>query len=289
MKIALGTVQFGIDYGITNEQGQTPKNEVKQILKFAKEKELNVLDTAPSYGESETILGQYHNNDFKIITKTPHFSNDTIGIDDVQFLKEQFEMSLKNLNVSNVYGLMIHNVADCYKKGSENIFSTLYRFKDMGLAKKIGVSVYTPEDIYMLLKNFTFDMIQLPLNILDQRIVQSGLLEELKRRDVEIYVRSVFLQGILLEEITKIPQKFTKFLSNYFHEIEAYGLTKEESALLFLNKLKEIDYVVLGVNNLTQLKRNWEAYNKIQALEDIKIDYSKYAVNEISIIDPRRW
>lgn len=289
MKIALGTVQFGINYGITNEQGRTPKNEVKQILSYAKENKINVLDTAPSYGNSETVLGQYHQNNFKIVTKTPHLSNRLITTNDIGFLTESFHLSLKNLNVSNIYGLMIHNVEDCYKKGAETIFSTLNHFKNIGLVQKIGVSVYTPEDIEMLLKNFTFDMIQLPLNILDQRILKSGFLKELKKRNVEIHVRSAFLQGLLLEDITKIPEKFSKYLTYYFNHIKSYGLTKEEAALLFLNQIKEIDYVVLGVNNLSQLQRNLEAYNKIQNIEEIDIDYSKYAVNEVDIIDPRRW
>lgn len=288
MKIALGTVQFGIDYGITNKYGRTPENEVNHILTFAKGNEIDLLDTASSYGESESVLGKYHQNNFRIITKTPHFLNEVITEKDIQFLKEHFDMSLKRLNVSNVYGLMIHNVIDCYKSGSENIYSSLHELKKEGLVSKIGVSVYTPEDIEMLLNRFNFDIIQFPLNVLDQRILESGLLKELKKRNVEIYVRSAFLQGLLLEEIEKIPERFVKYLKDYFIDIKSKGISKLESALLFLNTIREIDYVVLGVNNLDQLKKNYEAYKKIQN-QEIEIDYSKYAVNELEIIDPRRW
>lgn len=289
MKIALGTVQFGMDYGITNKQGRTSKNEVKEILAYANKNGINILDTAPGYGDAEKVLGCFHNNEFEIITKTPHFNNPELTKKDIQFLTDTFNLSLKNLNVSKVYGLMIHNVLDCYKSGSDNLFSTLYRLKKEGVVQKVGVSVYTPEDIEMLLNNFSFDIIQFPLNILDQRILEKGLIQELKSRDIEIYVRSAFLQGLLLESIEKIPKKYIEYVTPYFNEIESQGLTKVESVLLFLNKIKEIDYVVLGVNNLSQLKRNMEAYNKIQHLEHIRIDFSKYAVNELDIIDPRRW
>ncbi|MCP1143744.1 aldo/keto reductase [Lysinibacillus endophyticus] len=290
MNIVLGTAQFGMDYGITNMLGITHKSEVEQILNYAQENYINTLDTAPGYGNSELVIGHYHRNRFKIITKTPHITNEVITDDDLKFVKDTLKSSLNRLNISQVYGIFIHNVADCYKKDSEKLFLTLEKLKYEGLVQKIGVSVYETRDIEMLLNsNLNFDIIQLPINVLDQRILRGNHLKVLKARGKEIYVRSIFLQGLLLEDISKMPEKFVEVLSFYFDAIKTKGLTKLESALLFINSINEIDNIIIGVNNLNQLKEINEAYKRIQKMQINTIDFSRYAVNEIDIIDPRRW
>ncbi|WP_427109445.1 aldo/keto reductase [Lysinibacillus xylanilyticus] len=289
MEIVLGTVQFGSSYGITNRIGQTSISEVKKILHTAKTAGINILDTAPGYGDSETVLGQNDITNFKVITKTPYIKQETIDGVFLQKVTESIEQSLVKLNLSSIYGVLVHNIEDCYKEGSKSLFKLLHELKVTGKIKKVGVSVYNVSDIYEILNSeFQIDLIQLPSNILDQRIIESKLLLELKKRNIEVHCRSIFLQGILVSNLEDLPIKFKRILSEYFFDIKKMNLSKIEAALLFCHQIKEIDCVVLGVNNNEQLTEIINAYNKVINIED-KIDFSKYAINDEKIVDPRKW
>lgn len=289
MKITLGTVQFGLDYGITNNTGKPSFEEIKKILTVAQNNGIHQLDTAPSYGNAEQRLGTMNLDEFSLYTKTPHFEKAAISIDDLGKLRETFSHSLKQLNVNRVEGLLIHNVSDCYKTNSYLLFESLQELKQQNKVRKIGVSVYEPKDIEMILNhNLPVDIIQLPMNILDQRIVQTDLLYRLKTKNIEVHARSVFLQGILLGDQATIPKEKYGYVKNYFDDLNQYGLTKLEAALLFIQQIDEIDFVLLGVNSITNLEQIIEALKKIK-IWDRKIDFSKYACHEISMIDPRRW
>lgn len=289
MKITLGTVQFGLNYGVTNNDGKPSLEEIKKILNLAKSKEINQLDTAPSYGDIEEKLGTINVKGFSIYTKTPHFQNNDISLRDIKHLEEVFEQTLQQLKINEVEGLLIHNVYDCYKDNSKLLFAALQKLKSQSRVKKIGVSVYDPNDIEMILSSdMSIDMVQFPMNILDQRLLQSGLLQKLKEKEIELHVRSVFLQGILVGDVLTIPQDKYEYVQKYFEDLKKYKLTKLEAALLFIKQIKEIDYVLLGVNSLEHLQEIIEALQKIDVWSQ-HIDFSKYACQKISIIDPRKW
>ena len=162
MKLALGTVQFGLNYGISNNQGRTSQKEVNKILKFAKESGINAIDTASSYGSSEEILGKSGLIElFKIITKTKTFAESTeIYKSDSESLKKSFKVSLQNLNCSVVEGLMIHHVKDLFKPGGEYLYEALIDLKEHGEVQKIGVSVYSELEIIKVLENYTIDVFE---------------------------------------------------------------------------------------------------------------------------------
>lgn len=289
MEIVLGTVQFGLDYGVTNDSGKPSFKEVDQILAVAKSKGIYQIDTAPSYGNAEERLGTLNVSDFSIYTKTPHFKNDIISLEDTNQLIETFNNSLQHLNVQKVKGLLLHNVADCYKENSQLLFIELERLKQQKRVNKIGISVYEPKDIEWFLKTeVPIDIIQLPLNVLDQRMLQSGLLQKLKDKQIEVHVRSIFLQGILLGDKSSIPKDKYNYVLEYFEDLNKNNLTKLEAALLFIKQIKEIDNVLLGVNSLTHLQEIIRAVEKIKTWNE-QIDFSKYACNNLSVIDPRRW
>jgi len=249
-KIALGTVQFGLDYGISNVSGQVPCMEVKKILKLAKENLINTLDTATGYGNSEKVLGRAGVDDFKIVTKTAPMR---LGVDNVL---RSFHQSLKNLNVANVHGLLIHNLDDIKNKKFHILFKALEILKQDKLINKIGFSTYTPNQVDFLLENFDFDLIQVPFNVFDTRLLEGGQLQSLKRKKIEIHARSVFLQGLLLTPPHKRPKFFSKW-SDLFRKwdlwLKSNNLTGLEAALSFALSENLIDKIVIGVDNNVQL------------------------------------
>ena len=201
-KLALGGVQFGIDYGIANTKGQVQIEEVQSILNYAKKNGVNILDTASGYGDSEGVLGKVGVDNFQIITKTTSIKQGVNGVVRI------FYQSLKNLKQKKAYGLLIHDIGEIEHKQFDTLLIELARLKQQGLVKKIGVSVYNNQQIDYVLDNFSIDLIQLPINILDQRLINDESLVKLKKHNVEIHARSALLQGLLLMSINTIPYWF---------------------------------------------------------------------------------
>lgn len=292
MKLALGTVQFGMDYGITNSEGKTSIQEIENILRFANEQGIVLLDTAPSYGDSEKVLGGNFLNDFDIITKTPYIKNEVIGKSDIEKIEKVLYQSLENLKVDSLYGLFVHQTKDMYKEGSNKLYEKMLDFKERGIVQKVGVSIYEKSEITDLFNQYKWDMVQIPTNVLDQRLIKDGTLSELSDKGIEIHARSIFLQGILLTDSFKLNSRFksiNNYLTQYYSELQLNGMTKIEGALNYINEISEIDYAVIGVNNLLQLKEILVAYKRIKNEKSLRIGYSNYAVDNEFIIDPRKW
>ncbi|WP_249872150.1 aldo/keto reductase [Oceanobacillus saliphilus] len=292
MKIALGTVQFGINYGVTNPSGRSPIQEVRQILEFASKNGISMLDTAPSYGESEKVLGGNSLTNFNLVTKTPFIKRQIIGESEVDYVVKVFYDSLKKLGVKSLYGLIIHQISDIYKSGFEKLYVKLKQLKENGLVKKIGISVYEQSEIDYFLGRYKFDLIQLPLNVFDQRLLKTGTLSKLKEEDIEIHARSIFLQGILLAEPEVLHSQFREAQcvhTRYYEDLRANGLSLLEGALYFIKDITEIDYAVIGVNNFKQLNEIYNSYLNIMNYKNVGIDYTKHSVSNEKIIDPRKW
>jgi len=289
MKIGLGAVQFGLDYGISNTTGKTPENEVNEIISYANDIGVNVIDTASFYGNSEEVLGKVTvNNDFSIVTKTPGFNKKVIEITDAVYLEDVYKKSLDKLGKKSLYGLLIHNVEDLFLPGGHLLFDKMLEIKDKGLVKKIGASVYSANQVDKLLSEYTIDLIQLPINILDQRLLKSGYLSLLKKKNIEIHARSVFLQGLLLMEPENIPPHFDpikKLLKEYHKFIKTKQLTAIEAAMSFVSSLEEIDVVLCGINTKKQLLEVCENYT--ETLD--KKDFERFAVNNVEMLNPSKW
>ena len=277
-KLALGTAQFGLDYGVTNSEGKVQVEEVELILECAKENSINTLDTAASYGNSEEVLGSIGISDFQIITKTIPLKN---GVDEVI---KHFQQSLTFLNKSSVNGLLIHNINEIEHKNFNTLFKELTELKRQGLVNKIGFSTYTPEQVDFLLKNFDFDLIQLPFNVFDTRLVEGGQLRKLKNKAVEIHARSVFLQGLLLDF-----DHLVDYFSNWKNEFNVYqeivkesGLSRLEYALHFALNTQELDKVLVGVNNTQQLVEIINASKN-------NINIEAFSINDVNLLNPSNW
>ena len=168
MQLGLGMVQFEIDYAVSNRSGKTSRVDVFEILNEAKKSNIDYLDIAPCYGDSEAVIGSYHLiKQFKTITKTYPINKNLIADNDINTINEHFERSLDLLHAKAIYGLLIHRAADLTNSGGKKIFECLQSIKNKGRVKKIGISVYPEDNIDLLLNSFEFDLIQLPLNVLD--------------------------------------------------------------------------------------------------------------------------
>ena len=278
MKLALGTAQFGLDYGITNHSGQVAIDEVKDILEYAKTNNIDTLDTAARYGNSEQVLGEVGVNNYRIITKTTPLKN---GVDGVI---KGFHQSLDNLNTGQVDGLLIHNIDDVKDKRFGDLFHKLNELKEEGLINKIGFSTYTPDQVYFLLENFDFDLIQVPFNVFDTRLIEGGQLQALKKKNIEIHARSIFLQGVLLDfdNLSSYFSRWEKQFDKYQGAVEKRGLSLLEYALNFTLNVQEIDKILVGVNSTDQLKEIVQAKKKQSSL-------SAFPINDISLLNPGLW
>ena len=277
-KLALGTVQFGLDYGIFNIGGQLALEEARKVLKLAKEYDIDTLDTASGYGNSEKVLGIIGVNDFQIVTKTTSLE---LGVDKVL---QSFYQSLTDLNATSVDGLLIHNIDDIKDKKFDTLYKEIDKLKQDKLINKIGFSTYTPDQVDFLLDNFDFDLIQVPFNVFDTRLIDGGQFQILRNKQIEIHARSVFLQGLLLnfKKLGIYFSKWTGQFNNYQEIVQDSELSLLEYALSFVLNTKEIDVTLVGVSNSSQLTEIIKASN-------LNLDLKAYGIDDINLLNPSLW
>ncbi|MDZ4722673.1 MAG: aldo/keto reductase [candidate division Zixibacteria bacterium] len=289
--LGLGTAQFGSDYGITNTHGKVSIQQVRAIVDFASKNEINTVDTAALYGGSETVLGRSLSSDhgFRVVTKTVQLKKQEITVADIILMSETFKRSLEKLGQSSVYGLLIHNADDLLAQNGSMVFDLLESLKESKHVKKIGVSVYSGEQIDRLVELFDIDLVQLPLNILDQRLIHSGHLSRLAKRGIEIHARSVFLQGLLLTPPTKLHPYFNPISDRVTRLQSAFSesrMTSLEGSLSFIKNIPEIDCVIVGVSSLDELKQIHSAFH---SLTTPQIDYTQYACEDEQMVNASLW
>ncbi len=286
-KLGLGTAQWGLPYGLANQHGITSPETVTALLNEARHHGIEILDTASLYGKSEAVLGSNPLEGFKVVTKTPKFVTCHISDIEVYQLNETFQQSLNLLRCKTIYGLLIHHAEDILVSGGDKLLTAMMQLKDKGLVEKIGVSVYDSIQVDAVMKKFTPDLIQLPFSVMDQRMLTSGHLELLKNEGVEIHVRSVFLQGLLLMPLEKIPAFFEpvrSLLTRWHAAAQQQGLTVNQAALSFVKNVPYIDTVLVGLDNLAQLRSCFDDY----AMK-INFDATGLACNDTIFVNPSLW
>lgn len=286
-KLGLGTVQWGVAYGISNQVGKTDPDEVREILLAARRAGVKVLDTASLYGDAESVLGANRLESFKIITKTPRFATRFIEDQHVDQMFYTFNRSLEKLAVDRVDGLLAHHAQDILVDGGERLVSGMERLKEQGKVSKIGVSIYDGEQLNGLLRKFTPDLVQLPLNVVDQRLIHNGWLQRLHDRGVEIHVRSVFLQGLLLMPLEDIPTYFATsrpLLARWHAAAREQGMSLVQAALAFVRDLPEVDQVLVGVESVSQLKACLQDFST-----PASFDATGLACDDPAFVNPVLW
>lgn len=273
-KLVLGTVQFGLQYGV-NSAGRPGEEAVKGILAEAAKGGISTLDTSSAYGNSEEILGGCitPEENFKIVSKYPKGKTS---------VSEMFNGSLNRLKVKLLYGYLLHHF-DVYKDNPK-IWDEFVALKESGKVQKIGFSLYTPEELQFILDNKSpFDLIQVPFNIFDKKFLP--LMKELHEKGVEIHVRSTFLQGLFFKERNALPEKLQP-MRKYLLQLDDFskqsGLSISEIALNYNLQNPYIDGVLIGVDNVEQLKMNLASVKETPI--DIEIE-----VKEQELLNPVNW
>jgi len=242
LKLVLGTAQFGLDYGISNERGRPSETEIFDILDYASKHEIDTIHTSYAYGSSEKVIGKFvkkYSASFMIVSK---------------FSYNIFFETLKNLNVKKIYGSLIQDSTSSL----EESLSVLNELKEQGVVKKTGLIAYYPKEILNLLnKKIPFDLVQVPFSIFDQRF--ATIFSILKNRKIEIHVRSVFLQGLLFKNPDRLEGDFNK-IKNKLLQLAAIskenGIPISALCINFASLNEHVDKVIIGVDSLENLKEN---------------------------------
>ena len=290
-RLCLGTVQFGLDYGVSNRSGKPEESEVASILSYAAESGVGYLDTASDYGNAEDLIGRYLPRGFspRIVTKLPSIGNEVISPTQKQFVSDSISRSLERMRVDRLHAALLHNVMDLAKPGAEYLVEALLDAQGRGEVSLIGASVYDADQISLVQQHFRPQLIQLPFSALDRRLSKSGALKNLKSAGAEIHARSIFLQGLLLMDPQKLPDFFAP-LRQHIDSVrlnwEKRGLTALSGALASVLAQKEIDVVVVGVNRKSEFV---EIVDSIRGAFEGSTEFdSDFAINPI-YLNPARW
>ena len=284
MKLALGTVQFGMNYGLANSSGQVSLDNAEEILFKARSAGIDTLDTAIAYGDSEQVLGELDLNGFQVVTKLPEVP----VVDEVHnWINEQFSGSLSRLKSSRVHALMLHRPTQLMSRIGQDIWDTLIAFKSDGMIEKIGVSIYSPDEINQIVDRFPIDLVQVPVNIFDRSFENSGWAEKTQQQNIEIHARSIFLQGLLLMPAAQRPKKFERW-QELFHKwdqwLVAESMSPLQACLRYVESLNFVDKMIVGVDSLKQLEQI------LEAADGVSIEGPAFhATQEKLLINPSRW
>lgn len=280
-KLILGTVQFGLEYGVNNQTGRPSSVEVKNILSIAKESGIRALDTADAYGNAQEVLSAKNLNTFQIFSKF-------ILNEDCYSVGQCLENTLKRLNVENIEGYSCHRFSDLHRCSFEDV----QRLKSSGLMKYFGVSIYSNEELKKAIRNPNIDVIQIPFNLLDNNSQRGELLAEAKNSEKIIHVRSVFLQGLFFKPVESLRGNLVQ-LKGYLDELHKISIRHdfsiEEMCLSYVFHCPYVNGIVLGVDTSAQLQRNIECIKGLRTNEEMFEEINKIVVLDQSLLNPANW
>lgn len=284
-RLALGTAQFGLPYGIANQSGQVSRADAMAMLRLMAGKGIDMLDTAIVYGESEACLGEAGIQGFELVTKLPAVPDDCANVD--AWVGEQVAASLARLGVNAVYGLLLHRPRQLLGADGKALYRSLQDLKEAGCVQKVGISIYDPSELEALTAQYRFDLVQAPFNLVDRRLHRTGWLKRLNDEGVEIHTRSAFLQGLLLMPQADIPGKFSPWaeLWDKWHGwLALHAVTAVQACMAFPLSFSEIDRVVVGANSVNQLEQIISA-----AADVMSVDFPDLCCEDENLINPACW
>jgi len=291
-QLCLGTAQFGLAYGVTNAAGQVPEDAVAPLLLQAQEAGVCWLDTAQAYGNAEAVLGRQLPvaHGFRLISKLPAQSQPEFTPQDADAWEQAIHASCQRLGVRGLDALLLHAPADLAKSGGQHLEAWLLGLRERGVVQRIGVSIYAAEDLDGV-NPALLDLVQLPLSLYDQRLLQNGTLARLRARGTAIHARSLYLQGLLLTPAAQWPRWVSPEVRAHQQALEALaqqrGCRLIDLALCFAREQQDLEAVVLGVcsvRELLELQQAWAAISPWQEGE-----WRIWALQDAGILDPRRW
>ena len=285
MKLALGTAQFGLAYGIANTKGQVTAEEAVKILARAHAAGMDTIDTAIAYGQSEKSLGEAGVGDWHVISKLPAIPDDCVDVQ--KWVATNVDASLGKLKVRCLRGLLLHRPGQLLEENGQQLYQALLQVKEAGKVENIGISIYEPSELDNLCRHYVFDLVQAPFNVFDRRLATSGWLHRLHAQGVEVHVRSAFLQGLLLCATDKSPVGFERWdvlWTAWRAWVIDASLNPLQAALGHVLSYPEISRVVIGVDCLDQL-------NEILSSVMCKSHRAPETLTTIDpdLVNPARW
>ena len=286
LKLSLGTVQFGLDYGI-NKKKKPPLNDSVHLLDYAVQNGIDAIDTAAAYGNAEEVVGAFlrkntvQRDRLFISTKLmPNILDDAAADDYSAVIKSNLEKSLKTLGTDYVDAYLFHSARYAF---NEAMLDAMCNVQKCGLAKKVGVSVYEPEEAFACLKSGKVSFMQAPYSVFDHRMRSSGAFKAIAESGVEIDTRSAFLQGLTVMDEDNVPEFLSK-AKPMIHKIDnickSEGLSRAQLSLAYVRKESSISHLVFGVHSLEQLKENISLFGN-----DISDEVFEYINKEFSDVD----
>lgn len=279
-KMILGTAQFGQNYGDIIKKNELNLFEIEKILDLAEQYKINKIDTAFSYGNAEQKLGNFELKNWKIFSKIPKIPNKTDNIS--EWIDIHIENSLKNLKNNKIEGMLFHDFNSTLSL--KDVISCEDIKKKFGL-NYLGLSVYSPNDFIKIKTSLDLNLIQLPYNVFDRNIETYS--NFLRKENVKIQVRSIFLQGLLLQNYSKLKDNFKKWETKFkiwFDWLKKNNLSNLEGCMSLINNSKNYDFFIVGVANYLELK---------QIIETTKLDLPKPPIgltsDDINLIYPNNW
>lgn len=284
-KFILGTANFGMTYGITGQGNKLSKGNIADILSTARILNVAQIDTAPAYGNAEQIIGEIGVGAFKLTTKLHG-----LATDDWPSIISKIEQSSTDLKINMPFDtILAHDPLEISGQDYLIVYNNLSKLKEYGYTKKIGLSIYNADQMKLIRNVFLPDVVQVPVNLLDQRVFESDEFLRLKDLGCEIHARSIFLQGLLAMHEFKIPQSWSSKdvsdLQNVYKYCKQKKISARKLALNWILSKKIIDKIVVGVECSAQLM---EIMNDIDENLDLA-EASKFRSGNIDLIEPYRW
>ena len=285
-RIIIGTAQFGLDYGVSNINGIIKFSEVQSILDLANKSGIRSIDTATSYGDAESILGEIGISEFKVYTKLQMVPLDNLEIS--RWIENEIQSSLTRLKTSQLYGVLLHRPQQLDSKWGQEIIRSLAKLKETKVIKKIGISIYSPIELFSILNKFEVDIVQAPLSVVDNRLERDGWIEKLHNLGIEVHARSIFLQGLLLMNKGEIPAIFKPWESTLNQWYEWLAQNPETNAvqacLSYVCNNTNIDKIIVGIDNLKQFKE------LVDIIENpVNIVFPNIFINDEKLLHPSNW
>jgi aryl-alcohol dehydrogenase-like predicted oxidoreductase len=283
VRIALGTAQFGMPYGIANAVGRVQPDECAAILALGSANGVDTIDTAIAYGDSERVLGEVGVGPFRVVTKLPAVPDDVK--DTGAWVERMVASSLRRLRTDRLFAVLLHRPAQLLDSRGDALYHALCDLKAQGLSSCIGISIYGPEELEVTSSRYPLDIVQAPLNVFDRRLERSGWLQKLAASGVEVHLRSVFLQGLLIT--SELPAAFAPWRS--LHErwsgwTQAAGVTRVQACVQYALSVSGVARVVVGVDSIAHLRQILDA-----ATAACPIPPDDISTTDLDLIDPSRW
>jgi aryl-alcohol dehydrogenase-like predicted oxidoreductase len=282
-RIVLGGAQLGLPYGILNGGETLSREEVARILDTAAGHGIDAIDTAIAYGKSESVIGETAQNRFKIISKLPPIPSDVSNVS--QWVRTQIDASLSRLKCTSLDALLLHRSQDLTEAHGAELYAAISSLKVEKIIQCFGVSIYAPDELTGIIGTFDIDVVQAPLNVFDRRIL--GVIDQLTALNIEVHVRSVFLQGVLIAKPENRPQRFQPW-SEHFARFDEWvlstGLSAMACCLGFALQQTGVTKLVIGTTSPESLT---EIMTSIPNMK-LEVPADLQSSSE-QLIDPRVW